>query len=103
MKTLRRWKLSNGWMTYFDPHDGSERADIEYDPDAPCICCGLPVVEASMGGTVVCPWCDTGHDRMTGLRIIRKYGPGTPHPTYLEHYSLTLEQYLDALREQRTA
>jgi len=40
---------------------------------------------------------------MTGLRIIRKYGPGTPHPTYLEHYSLTLEQYLDALREQRTA
>jgi uncharacterized Zn finger protein (UPF0148 family) len=36
---------------------------VEYDPLAPCILCGLPVVEASMGGTGVCPWCDTGHDR----------------------------------------
>jgi hypothetical protein len=31
---------------------------VEYDENAPCIMCGLPVVEASMGGTVVCPWCD---------------------------------------------
>ena len=31
--------------------------------------CGKPVVEASMGGTVVCPWCDCGIDRL-GQRII---------------------------------
>lgn len=37
--------------------------EIEYDEDAPCISCGLPVVEASVGGTVVCPWCDCGHYR----------------------------------------
>lgn len=34
--------------------------DITYDAMAPCIQCGLPVVEASMGGTTVCPWCDCG-------------------------------------------
>lgn len=47
--------------------DGSE-IDIEYDADAPCMACGLPVVEASMGGTALCPWCDTGYNR-TGDRI----------------------------------
>ena len=31
-----------------------------YDADAPCHWCGLPVVEASMGGTGCCPWCDMG-------------------------------------------
>ncbi len=35
----------------------------EYDENAPCIICGLPVVEASMGGTVICPWCDCGNYR----------------------------------------
>jgi hypothetical protein len=34
--------------------------EVEYDADAPCQCCGLPVEEASMGGTNVCPACDCG-------------------------------------------
>jgi hypothetical protein len=33
---------------------------VEYDSAAPCRICNLPVVEASMGGTDVCPWCDCG-------------------------------------------
>lgn len=37
--------------------------EVEYDPEAPCIWCGLPVFEASVGGTALCPWCDTGQDR----------------------------------------
>jgi uncharacterized Zn finger protein (UPF0148 family) len=42
--------------------DGSDHV-VEYDPTAPCWMCGEPVVEASMGGTVVCPWCDCGVKR----------------------------------------
>ena len=34
-----------------------------YDPNAPCRICGLPVIEASMSGTDVCPWCDCGVHR----------------------------------------
>ena len=33
---------------------------IEYDENAPCIWCGLPVESASMGGTNLCPACDCG-------------------------------------------
>ena len=33
---------------------------VEYDENAPCISCGLPVLDASMGGTALCPWCDCG-------------------------------------------
>ena len=47
--------------------DGKE-ISIEYDEKAPCIICGEPVVAASMGGTVVCPWCDTGRCRYCGVR-----------------------------------
>lgn len=36
---------------------------VEYDADAPCLCCGLPVVSASMGGVHICPWCDCGMHR----------------------------------------
>lgn len=36
---------------------------IQYDPEAPCRICGLPVIAASMGGTDVCPWCDCGKYR----------------------------------------
>jgi len=39
--------------------DGKERV-VEYDPQAPCISCDLPVLHASMGGTRLCPWCDCG-------------------------------------------
>lgn len=37
--------------------------EFEYDEKAPCWICGLPVVSASMGGTVICPWCDCGKNR----------------------------------------
>lgn len=47
--------------TYLRP-DGTHLT-VEYDPDAPCHVCGLPVVAASMAGTVVCPWCDLGQPR----------------------------------------
>lgn len=33
---------------------------VEYDEKAPCIICGLPVENASVGGTVFCPSCDCG-------------------------------------------
>jgi len=39
---------------------------VEYDPDDPCLYCGYPVEEASMGGTLVCPSCDMGVNRFTG-------------------------------------
>jgi hypothetical protein len=37
--------------------------EVEYDSEAPCRVCGLPVKEASVGGTDVCPWCDAGFHR----------------------------------------
>ncbi len=46
----------------FDLLNG-KKLSIEYDPNAPCRICGLPVVSASMGGTDVCPWCDCGKYR----------------------------------------
>ena len=36
---------------------------IEFDADAPCSLCGLPVESASMGGTAICPSCDCGQFR----------------------------------------
>lgn len=36
---------------------------IEYDADALCWYCELPVENASMGGTIICPACDAGHHR----------------------------------------
>lgn len=42
--------------------DGTYK-EVGYDADAPCWSCGLPVTEASMGGTVICPWCDCGVKR----------------------------------------
>jgi hypothetical protein len=39
--------------------DGQDRV-VEYDENSPCTCCGLPVIEASMGGPALCPWCDMG-------------------------------------------
>lgn len=40
---------------------GGGTLEIEYDENAPCMSCGFPVKEASMGGTDICPWCDTGN------------------------------------------
>lgn len=42
---------------------GGGTLEVEYDPDAPCRICGKPVVEASVGGTDVCPYCDAGIHR----------------------------------------
>jgi predicted RNA-binding Zn-ribbon protein involved in translation (DUF1610 family) len=39
---------------------GGKVVEIEYDENAPCVSCGLPVVAASMGGTKLCPGCDMG-------------------------------------------
>ena len=44
--------------------DGSKKT-IEYDETLPCWMCEQPVVEASMGGTVICPACDCGINRQT--------------------------------------
>ena len=42
---------------------GGGKLSVEYDETTPCRLCKLPVIEASMGGTDVCPWCDVGIDR----------------------------------------
>lgn len=44
--------------------------EVDYDENAPCVICGEPVTEASMGGTAICPWCDCGHCRYCGLDIL---------------------------------
>lgn len=48
---------------------GGGKFSVEYDENAPCIICGEPVVEASVGGTAVCPWCDCGHCRYCGVQL----------------------------------
>ena len=48
--------------------DGTVK-EVEYDENAPCIICGEPVIEASTGGTVICPWCDMGKCRYCGITI----------------------------------
>ena len=45
--------------------DGSP-LEVVYDPGAPCRVCRAPVVEASVGGTDVCPSCDVGRHRICG-------------------------------------
>lgn len=41
----------------------SKDLKVEYDENAPCIVCGLPIENASMGGTAICPSCDCGKYR----------------------------------------
>ncbi len=48
---------------------GGGTKTVEYDENAPCIVCGEPVVEASLGGTVVCAWCDCGKCRYCGVPL----------------------------------
>ena len=57
--------------------DGSPRV-VEYDENFPCLICKRPVIEASVGGTAVCPWCDTGkyRDGCTWDYRIAVYGQG---------------------------
>jgi len=49
-------------VTYHRFPDG-QPFTVEYDADAQCIACGWPVWEASVGGTILCPWCDCGQTR----------------------------------------
>jgi len=42
---------------------------MDFDEKAPCIMCGEPVIEPSMGGTTLCPWCDCGKCRYCGVKI----------------------------------
>ena len=44
--------------------------EVEYDENAPCIICGEPVIEASMGGTAICSWCDVGRCRYCEIPIM---------------------------------
>jgi len=50
-----------------------EPLTVEYDEQAPCRLCGEPVLEASVGGTDVCPWCDCGVNRDGTIRIVSRY------------------------------
>jgi hypothetical protein len=36
---------------------------IYYDPQAPCVWCGFPVIDASSHGPHSCAWCDRGMRR----------------------------------------
>ena len=47
----------------------SSGLEIEYDENAPCLCCGEPVIGASMGGTAICGSCDLGKCRYCGMTI----------------------------------
>jgi len=46
-------------IAHYKTLDG-KNLEVKYDENAPCIVCGLPVGEASVGGTVICPSCDCG-------------------------------------------
>jgi hypothetical protein len=46
----------------YNMSDGSVR-EVEYDEQSPCRICGEAVLDASVGGTNVCPWCDCGKNR----------------------------------------
>lgn len=48
---------------------GGEKLAVEYDETAPCIVCGEPVIEASAGGTDICPACDMGICRYCGVQL----------------------------------
>jgi len=52
---------------------GGGKFTVKYDENVPCIVCGEPVIEASMSGTGICPWCDMGICRYCGVQL-----PGHP-------------------------
>lgn len=56
-------KVTKYWTTK------GEEIKVEYDETAPCKVCGEPVLEASMGGTDLCPWCDMGKCRYCGIDL----------------------------------
>lgn len=62
-----------------------EKIEVSYDETFPCILCKQPVTEASMAGTLICPWCDCGKNR-DGT-------PWTPHQLHL--YSERWKKFQD--------
>ena len=52
---------------------------IQYDETAPCRICGYPVMDASMGGTDVCPWCDMGKERPDKTKIEFQQNDNSDH------------------------
>jgi len=67
----------------------------QYDENAPCIICGEPVIAASMGGTVVCPWCDLGKCRYCKIPIFvlkEELDDGRSKKELLDHMKWHREQ-----------
>jgi len=73
--------------------DTKELVDVQYDETAPCLICGNPVINASMGGLDICPSCDCGYWRdgekfnlvKDGMYILKMYAHLKPHvPTFKE-------------------
>lgn len=62
VKTITLYQHPNGIVGVF-PKDGFTPIEVTYDENAACDICGLPVVDASMSGLTVCPWCDCGRFR----------------------------------------
>lgn len=98
MKTLTLFRHTEephkGWYTLTRERDSDEEVQIEYDENALCVLCGLPVVEASMSGTTICPWCDSGVCRFDGSHRVDMEGfdPVTgrmyaPRVHYERHHS----------------
>ena len=65
-----------------------ETVTVEYDTEAPCLICQEPVMEASVGGTAICPWCDTGACRYCGEKsrlISERLDGGSSIRRWYEH------------------
>jgi len=73
-------------VTY--PLMGDKKYTITYDETLPCIVCGNPVINASMGGPRVCPSCNIGRSRdgkRRGIDFIDWIRRATePVPTFQE-------------------
>ncbi len=74
--------------------------EVEYDENALCIFCGEPVVEASMGGTVICPWCDCGNCRYCGEKYLT--GRETTNEGCIAVIKRHIKQHKESNNEQRT-
>ena len=60
--TLNIWKTERG-LHLKSPDEDAVLMTISFDPDSPCEVCGEPVLNISMSGTHICPWCDSGVNR----------------------------------------
>ena len=88
-------------ITYHQ-HPSGEPFEVEYDTDAPCHWCGLPVIGASMGGTACCPWCDMGRCRYDASHRVdgEGFNPATgklfPSRTHYERWHGALLRDVEA-------